>query len=210
LDFYFANHLEPDSAIDEFSLRQLIVPSEHRRLDRGSSCYQFIGDMQDQIIRGNVIETSTVVFRWSRLNGVRFAPGYRTAFEDHLFWLDTGRVTGQIAFSTDVECRYGRGVGLWRSSTSGDALSFSRILDQMRFIRRVRSEYVTTDLQAQALRKRIRGLRRAFVLELLHRARRGIAIDWRVVIQIVKQDPMLLALSLPMAVRIIRGRMTAA
>jgi succinoglycan biosynthesis protein ExoW len=207
LDFYFANHLEPDGVIDEFTRRKAIVPSQHRRLDRGSNCFRFVGDMQDQIIRANVIETSTVVLRWSVLGKVRFSQRYRHAFEDHLFWLDAVRVSRGIALSTDVECRYGRGVSIWRSSRLGGELSFRQIVDQLRFLRTLRSNYATTGLQQHTLRERLSNLRRRFVEELLHRARRGMPVDWRSSAEIVRFDPMLLALLIPLAIQIAAHRM---
>jgi succinoglycan biosynthesis protein ExoW len=209
LDFYFSNHLEPDSTADEFSRRQRLLPSRHQKLPRGSNCYQFLGDAQDQVIRANVIETSTVVFRWSVLRGVRFAPGFRNAFEDHLFWLDATKASRGIAFSTDVECKYGRGVSLWRSSTFGSERSMAQMVDHLRYIRALRTNYVTTELQARSLRERIDRIRRTFIAELLHRARRGMAIDWRAARQIIRDDPMLIALGLPLTLNIFWRRLRA-
>jgi succinoglycan biosynthesis protein ExoW len=209
LDFYFANHLEPDRQVDEFARRKAMVPAQHTPLNRGSSCFQFVGDMRDQIIRANVIETSTVVFRWSALRGVRFSPGCRYAFEDHLFWLDAVSVSRGIAFSTDVECTYGRGVSIWRSSTLGGELAFRQILDQLRFLRRVRSQYAITGLQRQTLQERLGNLRTRFIEEVLHRARRGMAIDWRSTARILRHDPVVMALGLPLAFQIFRRRMKA-
>jgi succinoglycan biosynthesis protein ExoW len=192
LDFYFSNHLEPDSTVDEFTQRKLLSPSQHHSLTRGSNCFQFVGDMRDQIISANVIETSTVVYRRERLAQARFRPDYRNAFEDHLFWLDAVNLSRGIAFSSDVECQYGRGVSIWRSSDLGTEYAFPRIIDQLRFIEALTSADATTSKQAGLLRTIRSGVRRTFVAELLHRARRRTAIDWSSVAAIVRLDPSLL------------------
>jgi len=201
-DLYFANHFEPDLTVDEFSRRKLLILAEHRALAQGSRCFEFIGDMRDQIIRANIIETSTVVYRWNGLNKVRFKPEYRNAFEDHLFWMDIASLARGIAFSADVECQYGRGVSIWRSSELGSEYSFLRIIDQLRFIHAVTTSESTTPTQAKSLQNIKTGARRTFVAEFLHRARRNADIDWQSILTILKMDPQLILLAAPIATQI--------
>ena len=206
-DLYFSNHFEPESTVDEFSRRNLIALDQHRRLDRGVNCFAFLGDMRDQIIRANIIETSTVVYRWSKLNQARFKPEYRNAFEDHLFWLDAASASRGIAFSADVECQYGRGVSIWRSSGLGSEYSLPKIIDQLRFIGALKTAESTTPAQTESLQNIKANVRIAFVAELLNRARRRARMDWGAIAKIIKLDPALILLSPPLALHIALKRM---
>jgi succinoglycan biosynthesis protein ExoW len=201
LDFYFSNHYEPDSTVDEFSHRGVLKPERHRRLERGSNCFEYVGDMRNQVIAANVIETSTVVYRRDRLAQARFRPDYRNAFEDHLFWIDAVKMSRGIAFSTDVECQYGRGVSIWRSAGLGSEYSFPRIIDQLRFVEALSTSTSTTAEQTAVLRNIRNGVRHAFVAEILHRARRGIALDWTSIGKVIRLDP-----SLPLRLPFIAAR----
>lgn len=203
LDFYFCNHFEPESTIDEFSQRGIMQLGEHEPLQRGVRCFRFERDMRDQIISANVIETSTVVFRWTeKLRRERFRPEFRNAFEDHLFWLDAIKAARGVAFSAEVGVQYGEGVSIWRSAGLGSEYQFPRIIDQLRFIDTVTSATATTDQQAELLRDIRARVRNACVAEILHRLKRGMPLDWRALRRIVRLDPPLAALWLPIAARI--------
>lgn len=192
LDFYFSNYREPDSSVDEFSRKQILQISEHQLLARGANCYRYDGDMVDQIIRGNVIETSTVVYRWRTLDQIRFRQGHRYAFEDHLFWLDAVKRSRGIAFSLNVEANYGRGISIWRSTGLGSEFSFRQMIDQLKYAKLVSQCYVATSEQKIALQRLRDEARRSFVAEILHRLRRRIAIDCRELWQIIRLDPIIL------------------
>ncbi|HSB95822.1 MAG TPA: glycosyltransferase family 2 protein [Spongiibacteraceae bacterium] len=208
-DLYFSNHCEPDSAIDAFSERRLLDLSQHRHTEKGSNCYEYIGDMRDQIIRANIIETSTVVYRWRLLDKARFNPTYRNAFEDHLFWMDLVREARSIVFSTDVECNYGRGVSIWRSGGLGSANSFPKIIDQLRFINTLSRADNTTATQLESLRNIKNGVRRAFASEMLHRIKRLSGLNWHHIAAIIKLDPLLLLYFFPISLQIATKRQAA-
>lgn len=202
LDFYFCNHFEPGSTVDEFSHRGIMNLDLHEPLPRGSRCFKFIGDMRDQVISANVIETSTVVYRRSALAEVRFRPEFRNAFEDHLFWLDAIKAARGVAFSADVGVQYGEGVSIWRSAGLGSEYQFPRIIDQLRFIDTLTQAAATTPAQAKLLNNIRARVRNACVAEILHRMKRGLPLDWSALGRIVRLDPALLAVGLPIAARI--------
>jgi len=207
LDFYFSNHLEPESDIDEFSRRKRLRLHEHERLPRGSNCYRYSADMIDQIIRANVIETSTVVYRAETLGHLRFRCDFTTAFEDQMFWLEAASQSRGFAFSSDVECRYGRGVNIWRSCGLGNDRNFLRLIDQRRFSLEIASRFARTPSQFAVARELIRSTRREVVAEILHRLRRRLPIDKRLVAQHLRLDPLLPILAAPIALQIQLHRM---
>jgi succinoglycan biosynthesis protein ExoW len=206
LDFYFCNHFEPGSSVDEFSHRGIVALEKHRPLARGSRCFEFVGNMRDQIIGANVIETSTVVYRRSALQAVRFRPEFRNAFEDHLFWLDAVKAARGIAFSADVGVQYGEGVSIWRSAGLGSEYQFPRIIDQLRFIATLTSAAATTGAQAKLLSDIKARVRNACIAEILHRLKRRMPLDWQALAKIIRLDPALLVWGMPIAARIALGR----
>ena len=75
--------------------------------------------MFDQILRGNAIGTSTVVYRHHKLPAVRFREEFVYAGEDCLFWLELSRFTELVVFFDQYECNYGPGVNVFVESGRG-------------------------------------------------------------------------------------------
>lgn len=206
-DFYFSNHREPDSDCDQFSLHGKIIPKGHVSILEGCECYRFNGDMVSQIISANVIETSTVVFRRATFGELRFRPGFRNAFEDHLFWLDAARSSDRFVFSTKVGCQYGRGVSIWRSTGLGSDLRLPQLIDQCRYYKELLEGYVTSSSLRATVGMHLRDVRRAVVAEELHRLRRRMSIKLPDLVRYLRIDPWFAATALPLAVRIAVHRM---
>lgn len=206
LDFYIANYREPDSDRDEFTAQRKLLPASHTRLDRGDNCYRFDGDMVNQVIVANVIETSTVVFRHARLGELRFRNDFRNAFEDHLFWISAALASRGFAFSMNVECQYGRGVSIWRSTGLGSDRLLALLTDQRRYYSEVARRYAHTATQRAVVRAKLHEVRRSVVAELLHRLRRRMDIQWRAVARYLRLDPVMCVLAWPIALRIAVGR----
>lgn len=203
LDFYFSNYLEPGADIDQFQRARKIWPEHHRKLDRANGCYEYLGSMDEQIIIKNVIETSTVVFRRAVLGGVRFREDYRNAFEDHLFWLDAAKISRGFAFSTSVECRYGKGVNIFRSAGLGGERQFRRLKDQINYWRFIRREFGRSKNLKSRIRKCISETRVEFVAEILHRLRRRMTFQIDQVVAFFRVDPMLFILFIPILIKIV-------
>ena len=69
--------------------------------------------MFDQIIRGNPIGTSTVVYDFARHAAQRFKVEFTNAGEDYLFWMQLVRSGARIAFSSRSQAQYGKGVNIY-------------------------------------------------------------------------------------------------
>lgn len=204
-DFYFANHLEPSARRDAFAWHRRLEKG-HVPLDRGSNCYRYVGDMVDQVIIENVIETSTVVFRRDRLGHLRFREDFRSAYEDHLFWIAAANESRGFAFSSDVEVHYGRGVSIWRSIGFGSDRLLPSLLDQRRYYREIDRLRERTDAQRQVVRRRVNEIRDTVMADLLHRLRRRIPVDWKGIRAYLAFDPVLALLAPPIAIRIVLRR----
>jgi len=201
LDFYFANHLEPGARRDAFAWHRRL-DSGHTPLDRGSSTWRYVGDMVDQVILANVIETSTVVFRRDRLGQLRFREDFRSAYEDHLFWIAAAGESRGFAFSRDVEARYGYGVSIWRSICLGSDRLMPSLIDQRRYYREISRVHAVSDLRRTTIRTREREIRTAVVADVLHRARRRMPLDLAALRAYLALDPGLAVMALPIAVGI--------
>jgi hypothetical protein len=182
------------------------VPAKHTRLARGTECYRFEGDMVDQVIVANVIETSTVVFRHATLGHLRFRNDFRNAFEDHLFWISAAQASRGFAFSMSVECQYGRGVSIWRSTGLGSDRHMSLLIDQRRYYAEIQKMHATTAARRAVVIEKVREVRRSVVAEQLHRLRRRTGLNWRALMRYLRLDPVMCVLALPIALRIASGR----
>jgi len=212
LDFYFSNYREPDSEQDQFRRHGRLDLARHAPLARADGCYRFSSDMIEQIMFANVIETSTVVYRWDHLKSLRFRSDYRAAFEDHLFWIAAAQLSRGIAFSTNVECQYGRGVNLWRSATFGSERALARLLDQRRYCREIDQLHVRTRAQAQQVAAKVAEIRESLIADLMYRVRRRLPLDWRTLAQFARIDPAVLVYAVPLALKLAsrRKRLAAA
>lgn len=206
LDFYFSNHREPDTQSDRFAQHGRLDLSRHTALNRGSHCYRYEGDMIDQIMFANVIETSTVVYRWSRFRQLRFRNDFKSAFEDILFWISALQSSRGIAFTADVECQYGRGVSIWRSTGFGSDRTLARLIDERRYCREINGRFVRTRAQQKKLKAKISGIRQAVVADVLHRLRRRMPIDVRGLAKFARIDPVAMLFAVPIALRVARKK----
>jgi succinoglycan biosynthesis protein ExoW len=206
LDFYIANYREPDSTRDEFTAQGKLIPAKHTRLPRGKQCYRYEGDMVNQVIVANVIETSTVVFRHAPLGMLRFRNDFRNAFEDHLFWIAAAQASRGFAFSMNIECQYGRGVSIWRATGLGSERLMSLLIDQRRYYAEIERAHARTPAQRAVVNAKVKEVRRSVVAEQLHRARRRMSIDWRALARYLRLDPAMCVVAWPLALRIASGR----
>ncbi|MDR0787704.1 MAG: glycosyltransferase [Gemmatimonadota bacterium] len=202
LDFYFSNGMLQDSETDVFSLQQRLEMQSCCALERGSNTYQYTGDMIAQIIRANMIDTSTVVFRRKPLGHIRFDTSYRAACEDHLFWLSCAREGCSFALTTEVELHSGRGVSIYKSIGLGSDTLMSSLIDQFRYYQEIEPLCAPSPELRKTGRDRIEEIRTAVVADILHRLARRLPVNGRHIRAYLSRDPALMVLGLPIAMKI--------
>ena len=195
-DFYFSNYYDIDATEGGFSNQGLLDATLHQPLEIPADTYAYIGDIRTQILGRCPIETSTVVFRWDTFKGSRFLSDFRDAYEDLLFWFTLTSLTTRVAFSAQVECRYGRGINIFRGGTWGTEASLKRIVASTRFKTNIRECFSLTNEQRQLVEEGLKRNRRALTSEILHRVRHLKPMLWRHLYLYFKADP-IAALSLP-------------
>lgn len=192
LEVYFADHYQLGQAVSAFSRAKRISADDHPSLPGFAFLHRYVGDMTSQIVAGNLIGTSTVVYDYRKFSALRFRPEFRNAGEDYLFWLELARAGAKFSFSTKCEATYGRGVNVYSGSGWGSDGHTLRIHNEMRYRKVTREEFQLCAADRAHVDSQIRLLRRAFLSDTLHRVSHGKRIDWPVVVAHVRHDPMTL------------------
>jgi len=187
--FYFSDHYQLGQDVGAFKRAGRLDMTVHRPLPDRQEIFAFVGDLFDQVVRGNVVGTSTVVFDFGRLADLRFREEYRNAGEDYLFWMSIAVSGARACFSTRVEARYGRGVNVYSGSGWGTEQHSLLLHNEIRFRRHVLRSFPLTEAQDKHVRTDLRRLREAFALDLMHRSRVRAGIPWTMIASHAKIDP---------------------
>jgi succinoglycan biosynthesis protein ExoW len=196
-DFYFSDHYQLNQTVSAFNRAKRINITEHRGLDGLKNIYKFEGDMFSQILTGNIIGTSTVMYRYRKFPGLRFKDDLFYAGEDYLFWLELCTRTDKIAFSTQCECTYGKGVNVFSASVWGTDKFSVCIQDLMKYKKAVRKLFTLNDHQRANINRELKELRFEFARDLLHRMTHWKRLDARILLKQFRLDPLTFVLFVP-------------
>ena len=189
-DFYFADHFQLDSTVSAFTRGGKLKAGDHRLLPLSKpAIHAYEGDMVDQIIRGNVIGTSTVVYRRLSAAGQRFRIEFTNAGEDYLFWLSLVQAGCRITFSEQIETTYGHGVNVYAGATWGSTEHMLRVHNELKYRKVLMQHFCHSNEQRLFLRDAIQSLRRNFLSDLLHRIKNHKPIPWLLIARYFRNDP---------------------
>lgn len=189
-DFYFADHFQLGQNTSAFVRADKIHPEKHPSIaaaPAGLHAYQ--GDMLDQIIRGNVIGTSTVVYNAARYRKNRFKVEFTNAGEDYLFWMELAQSGARFAFSSESEARYGRGVNVYAGAGWGSEEHLLRVHNELKYRKTTIALFTLTQEQQTLVKHSIGSLRTAFARDLLHRLTHRKKIPARLLAAHIAMDP---------------------
>ena len=190
-DFYFSDHYQLGQTVGAFARAGRIDPTQHPPLDKaGEGLHAYQGDMFDQIIRGNLIGTSTVVFDFERFAHQRFRVEFTNAGEDYLFWMELTQGSAKIAFSSQLEARYGKGVNVYAGSGWGSDQHLLRIHNEIKYRKTTVRLFNLTPSQRHHIGQGVAALRLAFARDLLHRLSHRKPLHWHVLKQHFQLDPL--------------------
>ena len=170
MDLYFSDHYQLNQQISAFRRAGRMRPEAHPPLAVAADLHAYHGDMFDQILGGNVIGTSTVVYRHAAWPALRFREDFVNAGEDYLFWLELSRLSQRIVFSSRCECTYGAGVNIFSGAGWGTPGALLRLHYEIKFNKAVPRLFALSALQLRARRRAVSALRRGFVAACLHSA----------------------------------------
>jgi len=154
-DFYFSDIYQLDQKISAFERGKKINPAEHHQLSRPEDSYEYIGDMIEQILFGNIIGTPSVVYRLQSLASLRFQTILRRAGEDYLFWIGCAKAGARFCFSSRVEVRCGHGVNIFSGVHWGTPEHLWRTIDELTYRRTVLKQVNASSPIYQKLTDRI-------------------------------------------------------
>ncbi len=205
-DFYFSDFFFPDYKNESAFNRAKRIGLEEHKPVAGSEClYAYQGDMFNQVLTGNVIGTSTVVYRYGKFPELRFREEFFNG-QDYVFWLDFSRLSDKIVFSSLAECDYGLGLNIYSSSGWGTEKSLSRLHNEIKLWRSVARSYRLSREQEAFNDVRLRRLRLGFVQDVLHRVRHRKAVDPKSIVSLIKIDPWVLVTFFPAAMKVALGK----
>lgn len=199
-DFYFADHYQLHQTVSAFNRAKRINVADHPRLANTEHLHAYDGDMFDQILRGNIIGTSTVAYRYAKFPKQRFHEDFVYAGEDYLFWLELALQTKKIAFSALCECEYGEGVNIFSGSGWGTENSLICIHYEMKFKKALTQFFSLNQAQLAANAIAVRTLRSSFVADVLHRISHRRKLDGGLLRRHFKIDPQSFIYFVPLAV----------
>lgn len=189
-DFYFADLYQLDQTTSAFARAGRIQTNQHPLLPiLLTDLHAYQGDMFDQIIRGNLIGTPTVVYSFTRFATQRFKIEFTNAGEDYLFWMELAHKGARITFSSQPEVRCGKGVNVYAGAGWGSEQHLLRVHDELKYRKLTGQLFPLTIQQQRHIEHCMRDLRLAFARDLLHRLRHRKPLPWPVLQQHFKLDP---------------------
>lgn len=122
-DFYGADHVRVGSAGETFFDSHPETRDVLNRLSSGSSIFggRRVFDLEGHcalraFIENYIVQTSTVIFRWSALKQLRFDVALRSAGEDNMFWMRSSQISRQCKIDTIVAVKCMDGVNIYENS----------------------------------------------------------------------------------------------
>jgi succinoglycan biosynthesis protein ExoW len=189
-DFYFADHYQLGQTVGAFARAGRIDINAHPIIADLAGLHAYRGDMTAQILTGNIIGTSTVVFRRSSAPDLRFREEYRNAGEDYIFWLELSRITSRIAFSESCEAIYGRGVNIYSGVKWGTVEHMTRVRNELRFKRFAAHSLPLSPAVRNHAESHIAKLRGEYCHDLIHVITAEHRVPWTELKQQLRLDPL--------------------
>lgn len=205
-DFYFSDHYQLHQSVTAFKRARRIAVEDHPVIGASPDLHSYRGDMFNQILTGNIVGTSTVVYRHAAAPGLRFREEFVYAGEDYLFWLELTQRSQRVAFSALCECTYGEGVNIFAGSGWGTEHSLIRLHYEMKFKKALPRLFSLSPEQLRKNAEDVRGLRRSFVRDVLHRLMHRKRLEGKVLRGQWQIDRKSFWYALPLAVAILLKR----
>ena len=202
-DFYFADLYHLGQTVGAFSRRGRIRPEEYPEVLPETGLHEYRGDMFDQILRGNIIGTPTVVYRFEKFQKLRFREEFVYAGEDYLFWMSLAKLTDKFVFSSRIECTCGKGVNVFSGSGWGTERSMIRLHYEMKYRKAVKSLFPLNEQQTRENDGVIKGYRQTFVRDILSRLSNQRLLDYQALRLQLRLDPQTFLFFLPIAIGIV-------
>ena len=207
-DFYFADLYQLDQHVSAFARAGRIDLAQHDALaGQPDGLFAYRGDMLDQIIRGNIIGTPTVVYDFHRFKHQRFRVEFTNVGEDYLFWMELADSNARIAFSSQPEVTCGRGVNVYAGSGWGTEQHLLRIHNELKFRKTTGKLFSLSPTQQGHINQGVRNMRTAFIRDVIHRISHRKQLPRALLIAHLKLDPMTFVLAPVIFLKLMAGKL---
>lgn len=188
-DFYFADFYQLHQTVSAFARAGRLDVAKHERLRGAQHLFAYAGDMVNQIITGNVIGTSTVVFDFRKFPEIRFREHLRFAGEDYLFWMEFAKRGARFVFSSRPEAIYGAGVNVYSGARFGSLELLRRIQNELEYRKATDEVVALTEVQKKFLKTKIAELRENFLRALFQYMVDAKKVPASLILLQLRQDP---------------------
>lgn len=198
-DFYYSDFFQLNQTVTAFSRARRIVVADHPRIHPTEPIHEYRGDMVSQILCGNILGTSTIVYRRDRFSTLRYRRGFTHTGAEYLLWLELARGSRKIAFSSEAECRYGGGVNIFADSGWGTDKYLRIRQDEIEWKKQALRELSLPSRVVTVVRRRIHESRMNFAVGLVHNLLHNRTVDRNILRRQWRLDPLTFAM-IPLAV----------
>ena len=188
-DFYFSNYQQLNQTISAFEREKRIVLDEHEPLNN-TGIFAWKKDMFNQILTGNVIATSSMIFHYEKFSRIQFREEYIHAGEDYLFWMDFTCLSSKFVFSNACEVIYGKGINIYSGSGWGTEEHFARLHYELKYRKAIIKLFSLDQVQKSYVKQKVFELRLAIARDLMHRIRKRKKIRLPVLLSHFAVDPL--------------------
>ncbi len=187
-DLFFSNYLDIGETTSRFEVHGNLPQDLQNRLPGASCLYIYPGDPVDLVLLHHLIQTSTLVFKHTTFDDLRFRNNFRNSYEDFMFFFEMAVRSPRVVFSTAIGTKYGKGVNIYRGMTQYSNAQLLSLFSRALFGSEAKT-FPLTKLQISAVNDLLKGIRRAVVGHLMHRIRRRKQIPWSEMLQYFRSDP---------------------
>jgi succinoglycan biosynthesis protein ExoW len=97
-EFYFSDFYQLNQSVSAFCRGGRLRLDDHKKIHATNPIYEFVGSMFDQILKGNVLCTSTIVYYRRKLGDLRYLEHFRHTGAEYILWLNMAARSNRIAF----------------------------------------------------------------------------------------------------------------
>ncbi len=169
-EFYFSDFYQLNQTVSAFNRAKRINVADHKKIHPTEPIHSFDADMVNQIISGNILGTSTVVYSYNKFRDIRYRTEFVHTGGEYILWLQLALGTSKIAFGALPECTYGGGVNIYSDLGWGTDKYLTIASDEIRYRKWIAANLKLSAKQRSALNRKIHEKRVHFSQGVLHNA----------------------------------------
>jgi succinoglycan biosynthesis protein ExoW len=188
-DLYFSDFYQLGQTVTAFNRAGRIKLQDHRQIHPHEPIFEFVGDMVNQILVGNIFGVSTIAYNFRKFVKLRYEVDFRHTGMEYILFVHLASKSKKIAFSSAPECRYGAGVNIFSDSGWGTDKYLNVVHDLMKYRKRLLKQFELTDFQSKLLADGIKKLRVDYAKGLFHNLVHNHRVDSEVLWKQFRLDP---------------------